>query len=292
MAQVTGGSAAINMDALARVDWVGWAGSVTYGSDGTPAGGIITGVTAQSGGVVSFVVTGLSINASLAGSFLSQGDITGLRSYVLSGDDGLIGGANADRIYTGDGNDAIYAGEGADFVYGQAGNDYQEGQGGNDVMDGGLGSDTLYGGTGNDALGGAAGDDSLSGQDGADYLLGSTDNDVVSGDAGNDSLRGQEGDDTLSGGDGDDWLYGDKGSNLATGGTGADMFIFHPTAGRTVIADFSAAAGDRIIFEGGTLAYAVGNEGGSLRITFDGGATAIVYGIAPASFSADWILQG
>lgn len=99
-----------------------------------------------------------------------------------------------------------------------------------DRLQGGSGNDTIQGGGGNDTLVGAAG------------------NDVLRGDDGNDVLYGQGGTDTLQGGAGADWLIGGAGADSLTGGAGADRFLFQRMTDRgDRIADFDAAAGDRLV---------------------------------------------
>jgi Ca2+-binding RTX toxin-like protein len=53
----------------------------------------------------------------------------------------LVGGAQGD---------IIYAGNGFDFVDGGAGDDWLYGENGSDILRGGKGADHLYGGAGND----------------------------------------------------------------------------------------------------------------------------------------------
>ncbi len=136
------------------------------------------------------------------------------------------------------------------------------GENGNDVLRGGGGSNTIAGGAGADLL------------EGAGYI---------------DMLNGGSGDDRLIGGGGADQLYGNDGS---------DSFVFLAAdKAFDYINDFSAAEGDKLVFEGllhGTFAYrgsgaftASGNtearyDGNLLTVDIDGNGTAdidvIVYG--------------
>lgn len=110
------------------------------------------------------------------------------------------------------------------------------GHGGNDTLAGSaLANNFLYGGTGNDRVTGNILDDFLYGQDGNDTLDG-----------------GLSGHDHLFGGRGADRLIGGAGITQMHGGAGADLFIAHPR-GRTIIADYDPAAGDRLIVNDAAL---------------------------------------
>ncbi|MGQ9368520.1 hypothetical protein [Azospirillum sp. ST 5-10] len=140
------------------------------------------------------------------------------------------------------------------------------GTAGDDAILGGMGPDRLFGHQGRDVLHGGDGDDTLFGGQGADRLV---------GEAGNDELGGNVGDDTLS------------------GGTGADRFVFGPGGGADTIVDFDAAAGDRLVLAAGTavppLPWTPADDG-SLRLDLGGGTVVTLQGVAPAAFSADWVL--
>lgn len=98
--------------------------------------------------------------------------------------DTLIGGADNDRIFTGDGADTVYAGDGDDEVNGDRSAFYET-----------AGSKFLDGGAGNDALVGGSDSDTLLGASGNDFLYGGAGNDLLDGGAGRDTLRGGDGDD-------------------------------------------------------------------------------------------------
>jgi Ca2+-binding RTX toxin-like protein len=137
---------------------------------------------------------------------------------ILSGGDGndtLIGGAMADRLYGEAGNDVLLGRGGNDQIVGGAGDDVAGGDGGND---------TVRGESGHDLLVGNAGNDQVFGGDGNDYLNGDAGNDVLYGDAGNDSMYGGSGNDRFYGGYGNDKLVGDAGRDTLHGGYGADAF--------------------------------------------------------------------
>ncbi|MDW8341772.1 MAG: hypothetical protein RMK73_09850 [Geminicoccaceae bacterium] len=105
-----------------------------------------------------------------------------------------------------------------------------------------IGLETLF--AGRDRISGSSGDDVIT------FL------DYPSFGIGDDTLRGGDGDDVLHGGLGKDRLFGDAGNDLlylgsgkdrATGGAGADVFVFLNGSRGSALADFSAAAGDRLV---------------------------------------------
>ena len=114
-------------------------------------------------------------------------------AYGDGGSDHLIGNANGDRLYGGDGDDSdqvsITAGTGAigytatvdGGLSGYGGNDYLDGGEGNDTLDGGEGDDELYGGPGSDRLRGDVGRDVLWGGSGVDLFDFNTTGDSVKG---------------------------------------------------------------------------------------------------------------
>ena len=100
--------------------------------------------------------------------------------YGLGGNDVMIAGLDANRIYGGSGSDLI--GTGGDRAI--AG-DFASGGGGDDFITGSPKADRLYGGNGADKLVGQEGDDKLFGKDkvkGNDYLVGSKGDDTCSAD--------------------------------------------------------------------------------------------------------------
>lgn len=176
-----------------------------------------------------------------------------------SGDDLLIGGANADSLNGGAGNDVIFGGAGNDTLIGGAGNDILEGGAGADSFDGGTDDLTLgnapvganpYGDTiryasstaavqvnlgartfaGGDAAGdtvtvdgsGNATVENITGSMFGDTLTGDSRGNRLNGLDGNDIIHGAGGDDVISGGAGVDYLYGDDGADALSGGDGDD----------------------------------------------------------------------
>jgi Ca2+-binding RTX toxin-like protein len=86
--------------------------------------------------------------------------------YLGNGNDGLIAGSAAPRLYVdcGAGNDTVVGSNRDDTILGGKGDDSLVGGNGKDSIDGGAGSDKLYGGAGNDTLSSADGvRDSLDG---------------------------------------------------------------------------------------------------------------------------------
>lgn len=78
------------------------------------------------------------------------------------GDDVFVGGDGNDSAQAGEGNDVFYGGQGDDWVNGDLGNDELHGGAGNDFLRGSFGNDTIHsGGTGegDDYLWGGYGDD-------------------------------------------------------------------------------------------------------------------------------------
>ncbi len=116
--------------------------------------------------------------------------------------------------------------------------------------------------------------DFISGSNTRDLLTGGAGNDILYGYNGNDVLLGGTGNDTLNGGRGNDILdgYGGKGErDVLIGGAGADQFVlgkgpqsYYLGDGYATIADFSAAAGDRIKLSGkrSDYTYTCGNGAG------------------------------
>ncbi|MBP2315556.1 calcium-binding protein [Azospirillum soli] len=204
--------------------------------------------------------------------------------------DSLVGSnVYGDTISAGGGNDVVNGYSGNDLLFGNAGNDILYGEAGDDTLFGGRDVDELVGGLGNDVLRGDDGGDRLIGGDGADLLLGNMGQDILLGNAGNDTLFGGLDDDLLYGGAGDDFLSGDVGNDLLTGNLGADVFAFGAGGGHDRIADFDAAAGDRIRVAG--LPYTVAANGaGEAVITFTNNDDVTLAGIGINQVNSGWFL--
>jgi Ca2+-binding RTX toxin-like protein len=187
----------------------------------------------------------------------------------------LDGNAGANRLDGGAGADTLIGLEGQDTLIGGAGADRLEGGAGADHMAGGADNDTYLvddagdvvvelAGEGNDrvfasvshtladgverlSLTGSAGLDGT-GNALANQMEGNAGDNRLEGGDGHDTLNGLEGQDTLVGGSGADRLDGGRGADSLIGGAGADRFVFRGVAEAAgdIIADFSAAQGDRI----------------------------------------------
>jgi Ca2+-binding RTX toxin-like protein len=167
------------------------------------------------------------------------------------GDDTLIGNEGNDSLFGGEGNDSLVGGPGNDSIRGGAGNDTALGGFGNDTIRTGDGDDWVNGGPGNDVIYSALGNDLLRGGLDHDILRGGFGNDTLYGGEGNDTLFGGPDNDLLFGGLGNDSLAGLLGNDTLTGAGGADHFWFNSmgSANADLIADFSAAEGDKIVFD-------------------------------------------
>lgn len=113
-------------------------------------------------------------------------------------------------------------------------------------------------GNANLSANGNANDNSITGNDGANRLDGGAGNDVLNGRNGADNLFGGIGSDRIFGGNGSDRIDGGGGADRIDGGAGndvlfgrlgGDMFVFTNDFGRDVVADFSQAAADRLVFD-------------------------------------------
>ncbi|WP_279626452.1 polymorphic toxin-type HINT domain-containing protein, partial [Polycladidibacter hongkongensis] len=171
--------------------------------------------------------TGVTVNLTTGEA--SGGDAEG---DSITGVEGLIGSAHADRL-TGDDLD--------NWLNGGKGNDVLSGGKGNDTLAGAEGADALIGGEGDDradyststsavvadlASGrGSSGDAAGDTYSGVEGLIGSAFDDSLKGDAGNNRLQGNHGDDVLSGRAGNDRLDGGAGTDVLLGGTGDDTYL-------------------------------------------------------------------
>ncbi len=93
-----------------------------------------------------------------AGTARRAGDSTTLSETVIaierlnlgSGNDTVVGSAEAETVSAGEGNDSVAAGGGNDSLVGSLGNDSLDGGEGNDTVSGGAGANRLSGGLGTD----------------------------------------------------------------------------------------------------------------------------------------------
>lgn len=220
----------------------------------------------------------------------------------------LIGGPGADRLFGGGGNDALFIDASDTLIDGGAGTDRVTVQGAAGVTlnmtDSSI--ELAFGGAGDDVFD-ATGSNTSIRQDGAGG------NDSLTGGNGGDRLRGEGGNDTLSGGAGGDTLEGGAQDDTLTGGAGSDVFIFNLTfagglfsaEGNDTITDLTT--GDILSFRGvadanGDTAIdlsdlighvAVASAGGTTTLSFDGGGSIDLAGIAgPFGALADLTAAG
>jgi Ca2+-binding RTX toxin-like protein len=226
------------------------------------------------------------------------------------GNDTINGGVGADVIHGGNGDDNISGGQGIagamDQLYGDAGNDIikagsqtfgslLDGGAGNDQLYGNFAADTIKGGDGNDYLSTGGGADIMHGGAGNDSLKGGTAADQLFGDDGNDNLAGGTGNEFLYGGSGDDKLTGGGGNDYLSGGSGNDTFIFAPTFGKDIIADFQNTNGEQDIIQFDHTVFAdfnavqahMSEQGGDVVITADANDTVTIKDTSIGHLSAD-----
>ena len=200
--------------------------------DGGGSSGDLVDYSASSAGVSVNLAIGVASGGDAAGDTLvGFNNITGSNL-----NDTLVGNANANQLYGGDGNDSLDGGAGNDLLYGGAGNDTLKGGAGADRLEGGAGIDladysgsssgvnVTVNGTGS---GGDAAGDTLTG---IENLQGSSYNDTLTGDDGNNYLYGGAGNDALYGGIGDDTLAGGAGADTLNGGEGMDFVDYSASA--------------------------------------------------------------
>ena len=144
-----------------------------------------------------------------------------LIAYGGDGNDVIIGGSEADKLFGEDGDDVLVGYEGDDELKGGSGNDTLRGREGNDDIDGGDGDDYIRTGSGNDVARGGEGDDLINASSGG-FASGVSGNKTIYGDAGDDKIGGGSGDDTIYGGVGDDNIWARDGQNKIFGEDGDD----------------------------------------------------------------------
>jgi len=209
-------------------------------------------------------------------------------------------GTQTGGIYAGSGDDVLRGGAGAEVFYGEEGHDLIVGGDGDDFIDGGRGDDNLQGGSGRDTLSfqtaevgvtvnlqlGTAtgfGDKAVSG---FESVLGGRFADRLEGSNTADTLDGGDGDDLLTGRDGADELAGGLGSDTLTGGSGADRFVLQRGGGGDSISDFSVSDGDRLVVYGYTSWSSIQQQGSDALVTFGGGDTVRLVGVAVSAVNA------
>lgn len=198
-------------------------------------------------------ISGIGRDANITYQYALEGDDSGFYSYLLSGNDLVIGSYRSD------------------ILKGFAGNDRLEGRGGNNVLLGDAGNDRLIGGAGTDRLDGGSGVDLMQGFAGDDFYIvdsvrdrvaenfgegtdlvtssahhalranvenlflsgsdaingtGNTEANEIRGNGAANLLNGGAGDDFILGGGGNDRIVAGAGVDRVAGGAGADVFLF------------------------------------------------------------------
>ena len=248
--------------------------------------GTVTGFQASHGGVPYWTIEGMNASAySIYSALTNYNPLSPnlLINLLLGGNDMVWGSVNGEPILAGPGNDTVIALDGNDTVLGGTGDDDINGNVGIDLVMGEAGADWVRGGRDNDTLDGGDGDDP--------HVNGNIGADVVRGGNGNDTVYGGQDQDTLYGEAGADLLSGDLGADILYGGAGADRFVLRAGSGTDWVADFSAAAGDRIQLSPGTT-YSVTSLSGQVAISLGNGDQIGLAGIADGSFSSGWIVFG
>lgn len=236
-----------------------------------------------------------------------------------SGNDTLLGGIGSDTLIGGAGNDTILGGQGSDQFYfsGSFGADLVTGgedAGGGDIdlltfdVTGGLnvvftGAEA---GTATDTATGATVTfseiEAVQGGSGADTIDGhlSTSGLWLDGGAGNDQITGSSAADTLFGDNGADTLTGGAGNDSLFTGTGFDELVLTTAGGADVVFDFDMTPNGALTTDqldvsdlqdgGGNPVNAwdvtVTDDGsGNAVLTFPGGESLTLVGVAPAAVS-------
>jgi Ca2+-binding RTX toxin-like protein len=258
------GDGADTVDGGAGLDTLGIAGTagadtldvlfdgsvLTAFENGTMAG--IEAVTADlAGGVDTLSYNGTTADVAVdlgAGAASGFAAIAGIEDATGgSGNDTLVGSAEANNLVGSAGNDTLTGGGGADSLNGGAGDDrfIATVGDGNDSYIGGAGIDTY------DLSGTAAGatvtaTTATSAETGSDTLsaieniIGSQGNDTITGGAVANVIDGQGGDDIIDAGGGADIIIGGAGNDIMNGGAGNDTFLFAAGFGNDTIIGFDA----------------------------------------------------
>ncbi|TAJ69482.1 MAG: calcium-binding protein [Phenylobacterium sp.] len=259
-----------------------------------PASGTVERMVYANGGE-RWEATGLSLPvAQFLPASWDEAGLAGVRkafTAALAGRDAITGGAGADSLSGDGGDDTIEGGAGSDYLRGNAGADLVLGGAHFDDINGNEGNDTARGGDGDDWVVGGKDDDLLYGDAGGDLVYGNLGNDTCEGGEGADTLRGGQREDVVNGGAGDDWIAGDRGDDILSGGAGADVFHSFGEAGLDRVTDFSAAEGDRVRLDPGTV-YTVAQVGADTVISMAGGGRMVLVGVESSRLTPGWIDSG
>ena len=140
-----------------------------------------------------------------------------------------------------------------------------------------------------------AGNDSVLGSAGADSIQGGAGNDLIAGGSANDMLSGDVG----------DRLTGGTGQDILTGGAGADSFVLLEADSGDIITDFQLTLDNGRTLDQLDVLDLVDGEGNPIRtwqiqivengnghavLTFPGGETLTLQGIAPATLQTSGTL--
>ena len=197
-------------------------------------GGTLTGYSQYYMGSLQGSITGLSVSAPLAASYIQSNNLPGLFSIALGGNDYLdlsnyddlaVSYGGNDTIYARGGNDDIWGGEGADTI------DWRIGLRLSRAMTSPQPESTFDSTPVEVISGEATGDlltsvEDLIGSAHADFLVGDAKGNFIEGRNGSDLLFGQSGDDHLYGGDGNDVIFGGLGNDIIYGDAGVDIAGF------------------------------------------------------------------
>jgi Ca2+-binding RTX toxin-like protein len=144
-----------------------------------------------------------------------------------------------------------------------------------------------HGAPGETMFGADTGAITLTGGSGPDVFADGAASAVITGGSGNDTFWGGGGSDFLYGGDGQDRLIGQAGTDLLTGGAGGDQFFITPDGGDDWIADFSKAAGDRVMLAAG-VTFSMQQFEFGVGVALSTGQAIGIQGATVAGLGADW----
>jgi len=114
-----------------------------YDGNGNIYAGTLTSYTQYAGSIQTFKISELQLPMTTVASFARTGDVPGLITNMLSGNDTIFGSQYRDVLIGSSGNDYIYGGGGNDEIYAGNGNDTITLGRGNSFVDGGNGFDVL-----------------------------------------------------------------------------------------------------------------------------------------------------